>query len=430
MCRAQAENGGRRCSGAHGGAGTPSERRARRRAAYMANSLGRTRIDPRYAPDPVEAPDLQEEAYEASVRDAEFANGQTPVDDADGDLGVLIFDATGQPLLAEEDDVDVANVAADAALAAEVAEYETHKALVEAEMAAADATYAAQEAARVYDPPVAGLHSRTDPMGNTMWAADRAWSRDLDGTPWHGLTLMDEGETTPGGAAYFKRSDATVRGFRDQRGGEWVAVGRGSDRDPDGSGRYTPANWEITEVTGRYAQGLKDANGGEVLSFRRFHRGPVRVSTPATVKVAAELGPRWTPAYMETSMHNQGNSQFDEWIPCETITLVSETGDVLVTKRHTYADSSSKNGQAGVGLKLARKAGWTDVLHIRVNDATFAQRDGARIPVSIKSADAFAEWLGDSGANIPTMEWLDGGGLKTQAGIAAVGRQLMGPAAA
>jgi hypothetical protein len=398
---------------------------------YMASSLGRTSIDPLYAPDPIYVPDLQEQEYDAAVQASEFANGQTPLDDADGDVGVLTFDATGQPRLEEEGDADVANVAADAALASEAAEYEAHQALVEAEMEAADAAWAAAEAARIYDRPVAGLHSRTDPMGNTMWAADRAWSRDLDGAPWHGLTLMDEGETTPGGAAYFKRSDATVRGFRDQRGGEWVAVGRGSDRDPDGSGRYTPANWEITEVTGRYAQGLKDANGGEGLSFRRFHRGPERVSTPATVKVAAELGARWTPAYMETSRANLGDSMLDEWIPCETITLYSETGDVLVTERHTYTDASSRNGQAGVGLKLARKAGWAKALNIKVATATFSQRNGARIPVSVKSADAFAEWLGDTNAtDVPTMEWLSEGGLKAVAGVAAIGRQLLGPAAA
>jgi hypothetical protein len=386
----------------------------------MAGTLGRTHVDPLLDGDGA--------AFGAAVMASEYANGQTIVGDADGAFGTFTFGADGQPRL--EDDA-VADDDADVALAAEVAAYEVHRAVVQAEMQAADAAWTAEETARVYDLPVAGLHSRTDPMGNRMWAANKAWSREMDADPWQGLTLLDEGETSGRGAPFVQTSGATVLGFKDQRGGEWVAVGRGSDRDPDGYGGYTASEWEVSEVTGRYAQGLKGANGGYALSYTRFHRGPDRVTSPATVRVADELGPRWTPAYMTTRMANLGDSRYDEWRPAETITLFSESGHVLATKQHTYTDSTSRNGQAGVGLKLARKAGWTSALNIRVKDATFSRHDGALIPVSVKSADAYVEWLGDTNANgLPVKEWLDQGGLKAAAGCAAIGRQLMGPAAA
>lgn len=425
MCRAIAESGGRRCDGHH----NPSERRARRRAVYMAAGLGRTHVDPLYDDDVLEDGDPVGAAYDAAVMASEYANGQTGADDADGVFGTLTFGADGQPRL-EDNAVDDDDDAADVALAAETAAYETHQAQAQAEMDAADAAWAAEEAARVYDPPVAGLYARTDPMGNRMWAADRGFSREIDSPPWQGWTLLDEGDTTGAGGMFAPAPGETVLGFRDQQGGEWVAIGHGSERDPDGSGNYVPSEWEITEVTGRYEAGLKAANGGYRLQYQHYHRGPERVSSPATVKVAAEFGDRWTPAYLTTYMHNAGDSRYDSWLPCETITLYSESGHVLATKQSTHSDAGSKNGQTGVGLTQARKAGWTDVLNVRVKDATFSRHDGARIPVSVKNAEGYAEWLGDTCSGVPTMDWLNEGGLKALAGTASIGRQLMGPAAA
>jgi hypothetical protein len=381
-----------------------------------------------------------EACADKAVRDAEFANGQTDADDVDGDFGALTFGPDGQPQLveapqlveveADDETEDEAEAAADTARLAETAAYEAHKVLSDAEMEADDAAWAAEEAARVYDPPIAGLYARTDVMGSRMWAADRAWDRRVDCEPWQGWTLLDEGDTSGTGAVFAPVPGETVLGFRDQQGGEWIAVGHGSTRDPDGSGNYTPSEWGITEVTGRYEQGLKDANGGFKMRYQHFHRGPDRVSSPATIKVAAELGDRWTPAYMTTYMSNLGDSRFDEWNPAETITLFSESGHVLATQRNIYSGSGSKNGQAGVGLTQARKAGWTDMLNVRVKDATFSHHEGARIPVSVKNADGFADWLGDSVPGVPTMDWLDQGGLKALAATTAFGRQLMGPAAA
>jgi len=107
--------------------------------------------------------------------------------------------------------------------------------------------------------------------------------------------------------------------------------------------------------------------------------------------------------------------------------MYRSTGELLARQEMTLAFPPS----AAAAMKAAASAGWLTALDIDPDDATTIHTGLARIPVAVKDALAWAEWVGDHNATtIPVQEWLSAGGLKAEAATAAIGRQLMGPAAA
>ena len=278
----------------------------------------------------------------------------------------------------------------------------------------------------VYEPITEGAHTDDSPVGQRLNSVCLQWERQgFDDGPACGLRLRDYGSGESRDLGSGPRPDSPLYGFEDRAGREWIATYEVHDWPKSMNGE---GEWHLTEVTGRYEAGRSAAVealittlGDQRSWWLQFHRGPDRRErNRAADTVASELGDRWVPAYMETSRVSTGKRSSRK-----LLTVYSCIGELLARQELVGASLTASSTR-----QAAASAGWLAALDVDPDDATTIHTGLARIPVAVKDALAYAEWLGDNNATtVPVQEWLVAGGLKAEAATAAVGRQLIGPSA-